>query len=924
MKIFIITFTLCLMICTPLKLFSQETKRETRRITENFEGPFAKFFELPSWTIINSEMTYSGSDSANNLYWNKFYDDFYDFTFSTKAKWISGSNSSAFGIIFRQSDKGLYVFDITQTGYYKLEVLVGEKWSDLVQWTKTNLITDAANELKVTCKESNIKCYINNKKIIDITNDSFLNGDVGFCSDGNVKCSFDDFSIGPPEEIKEEAPTERNNGIITENFNGPSSIFTFDENWKIKNGELAFSSVNSRFGTSYIDGEFADFTLITKAKWTGKKNEAGYGFFFRMCKEGGYSFLINQNGEFSLLKTIGKNAQLIQPWTHVNSISTGYNELKVTCIGPRIDCFINNKKVATLTDNSYLKGFISYYADPSVECSFDDFSVGPPVEDNEEVAEESYTEVVRENFDEGTTDFQTNEEWQLKDGALYHSSDEEGRMHWNRITNSFTDCIISVKTKWDGKLKDASFGILYGDRHCFVISQDGRFKMEWWTGSEWENLVDWQETDLVNDDYNSLMVTCSGNNIHAYLNNNLVINIQDDSYSGGYVGVVCSSDVEAYFDDFTVIVPNKNIKMNQNYNTVSKREETNNEIVHKNFNSNNSLFQSTQPWQTRDGALFFPGTNDGRAYWNLIQNDYHDMTISVTTKWISKGDDSPYGLIFGVKDNSYYIFILARNGAFTIKKWNGTKMEKLDRFQNSVQLSTDVAKLRIEIVGRQMTFHINELDVYKLIDNDYQGGSVGIYATSDVVCEFDDFSVIPSENAIKDLKEEFSNIIVNEDFDKDKTEFGLDEYWQLKTGLLTFSNGNADKLHRTGIDGAYENCTIAVKARWDGRATNNGFGIVFGEVGNEYYMFIIAPDKHYQLCKWEGSDWNIIIPWTETDLVRTGFNDLKITCSEKNIRAYINNTLVINTIIDSYSGGKVGLICSGTLDASFDDFMIMK
>lgn len=739
MKNLIITLLLCVIICASLNSFGQELKRETRRITENFEGPFLTFFEDFNWKMENGEFDFKGGDSSK-YYMKNFTDDFYDFTLSAKSIWKSGNKNNGYGIFFRENEGQLYAFDITQTGYYRLQWLKDGAWNLLVEWTKTSLIKSPTNNLKVTCKGNSIKCYLNNIKVVDIADNSILHGDVGFGVGGNVKCSFDDFKIAPPEDGKEE----NNSDIITENFNGSSSIFTYDENWELKSGELHFSSKNSKFGIAYLHDEFSDFTVKSKVKWTGKEEGAVYGIDFRECDEGGYSFLISQNGQYTLLKVVGSSASKLQPVTQSLYISSGYNELKITCKGSRIDCFINNKKVVSVTDNSYPKGFVSYFADPNVECAFDDFSIGPPVEDKESAPEEIFSEVVNENFDEGKTEFGLDNGWSLEDGELYYSTDDESCMGRNRLNKSFTDCIVSVKTKWDGKAKNSAFGLRFGTDYAFFIAQDGHYKLSKLNGSKWSDIIGWQKTDLISDDYNNLKVNCSGKNIIAYLNNTMVINIQENSYAGGNVGLACSCNVEAYFDDFIVSIPNKNITGNKNYNTVSK----------------------------------------------------------------------------------------------------------------------------------------NAAD---------------------------------------------ANVIVRENFDGSQTSFRMDEYWKMKNGMLVCANGDKSFLHMINIEGEYKDCSIMVKARWDGRAKNTGFGFQFGyKSSNEYYIFRIAPDGRYQLLSRESAHWNNIISWTKTTLIKDGFNDLKITCSGKNISAYINNELVVNTKIDAFSGGKIGLVCSGDLDASFDDFVILK
>ena len=343
--------------------------------------------------------------------------------------------------------------------------------------------------------------------------------------------------------------------------------------------------------------------------------------------------------------------------------------------------------------------------------------------------------------------------------------------------------------------------------------------------------------------------------------------------------------------------------------------------VELNFSNPGSGLREIYPWNLKDGELLFSGGESGKDYYNDLRIIYHDCSVSVKAKFNEDIIDKPIGLIFGNDKGKCYYFLISKDGAYSLIKYT-SKLEPVSPAAKIDLDEDDFNELKVKCIGKRIKCYINDKLVVNVIEDSYNGGRVGLYAIAGTDCSFDDFKV---DINVKDNDEEddaINKVVVEEHFDSDETDFGLSELWKLKNGLLTCSNGEKDSIHRTRISDEYEDCIILVKARWDGRAKNTGFGIQFGRSDEEYFMFRISPDGNYQLCHYDGSKWNDLIPWKDTDVIRNGFNDLKVICSGKNVYAYINNNLVVNVKIEYYDGGGVGLVCSGNLDASFDDFIV--
>jgi hypothetical protein len=559
-----------------------------------------------------------------------------------------------------------------------------------------------------------------------------------------------------PDGIKKNLDFIKNKLIIKgfpleENFNNNETSFIQNENWQTASDVFTFRNGKKGYGNyRTLSPFYSDFTVSVKAR-LDNLNDQDYGLVFGSFNSDFNIFTIDVFGQVCLSKKAGDKWIDLTPCKFSHVLGGGFKELKVTVVNKTIKCFVNSKLVIDTTDNNYSGGKVGIFAEGDVEVSFDDFKIGLPIENKEEtvykenikeVIEESYIEVAKEDFDRGTTEFQLNDYWKLEDGALYHSSDEEDRMHWNRITNGFTDCTISVKTKWDGKETNSAFGLRFGDRHCFLIAQDGHFKMSRWTESGWVNLIAWQETDLVSDDYNSLVVTCSGKNIHAYLNNTLVININDDSYTGGYVGVVCSGDVDAYFDDFSVVVTTSNKNANKNNNTNSSNEGSKRVILSENFDGNSSLLKLNQYWKLEKSALTFTNGVSRKTYWTFTDNSYSDFSCSVNAIWSGKENNLGYGLAFGIRGNVTYTFDITQSGYYELSYWNGSNWEKIVDWKKSDLINFGFNNLKVTCRNNRVLCYINNVQVIDTNIDNYSSGRLGLFCCGEVEAAFDDFVVM--------------------------------------------------------------------------------------------------------------------------------------------------------------------------------------
>lgn len=121
---------------------------------------------------------------------------------------------------------------------------------------------------------------------------------------------------------------------------------------------------------------------------------------------------------------------------------------------------------------------------------------------------------------------------------------------------------------------------------------------------------------------------------------------------------------------------------------------------------------------------------------------------------------------------------------------------------------------------------------------------------------------------------------------------------------------------------------ITVKARRTFGSTDGRYGIIFRRVDKDnYYTFRVKDDGHYQFrIRYQG-EWDTLIDWTETDVLRPGRDNVLTAVAEgPHFTFYINDQFVAEATDDQLDSGKYGVIVGlqegDTASFEFRDFEV--
>jgi hypothetical protein len=130
---------------------------------------------------------------------------FGDFAVSVDARFVETESECSMGIVFRSNNNDdYYLFSITNTGFYALDLLLNGNWVSLLPWTFSEQIDSwGENKLEVSAVGDDFTFWINGKRIGTITDSRLDYGYVGvaimiFDANKEGVFEFDNFVVKGP------------------------------------------------------------------------------------------------------------------------------------------------------------------------------------------------------------------------------------------------------------------------------------------------------------------------------------------------------------------------------------------------------------------------------------------------------------------------------------------------------------------------------------------------------------------------------------------------------------------------------------------------------------------------------------------------------------------------------------------------------
>jgi Zn-dependent metalloprotease len=137
--------------------------------------------------------------------------------------------------------------------------------------------------------------------------------------------------------------------------------------WSVTGGTHRMTGTGSgNWAGAAYNGSYCDFTYQIRLRQTAGTPGNSMGIWFRANSANigtgnGYGFWIGANGYYALFKYIGGSTSTLISWNTSSAINTGlgaWNVLKVVALGSKISIYANGTLLNTVTDSSYLSGYV--------------------------------------------------------------------------------------------------------------------------------------------------------------------------------------------------------------------------------------------------------------------------------------------------------------------------------------------------------------------------------------------------------------------------------------------------------------------------------------------------------------------------------------------------------------------------------------
>ena len=328
------------------------------------------------------------------------------------------------------------------------------------------------------------------------------------------------------------------------------------------------------------------------------------------------------------------------------------------------------------------------------------------------------------------------------------------------------------------------------------------------------------------------------------------------------------------------------------------------------------------------------------------KENYGDVTIEVkaftaSSKTAETGDFS-FGAVFRRSGDQYYAFTISQR----TKKWYVLKSTPnaltvlAEGTDESIHYADAEDALRVDALGADFAFYINDGLVGQVSDVDYVSGEVGFFVqTFDATqahTHFDELTISKYKGA--QLQGSDASLY-HDDFTNPATEWPEDKFDNFFIGYhepeyyhVEVTSPNYKTTVFEPGDENYGDVSVEVKAfPASSRTAETGdfnFGPVFRRSGDQYYAFTISTrTKKWYVLKSTPNALTVLAEGTDDSIHDADEDDdLRVEALGGNFSFYINGELVGQVTDSDYASGEVGFFVQ-TFDATqvhihFDDLAI--
>ncbi|MCS7222019.1 MAG: hypothetical protein RML36_05725 [Anaerolineae bacterium] len=360
------------------------------------------------------------------------------------------------------------------------------------------------------------------------------------------------------------------------------------------------------------------------------------------------------------------------------------------------------------------------------------------------------------------------------------------------------------------------------------------------------------------------------------------------------------------------------------------------------------------------GAYHISVQPENTIAWGRGKVELSDFYLEVETAHVAGPLDNEFGVLFRYVDGgNFYLFSISSDGYYRLQKLVNDEWEVIIEWTPSDAIETgegSVNRLGVLAQGSRIGLLVNDVVLDEIEDDTFTTGNLALAAgTLDeggVEIAFDNLKVwelkaratltptptrpratsIPTPRATRrptptptPVPEELSDFltalkettpVLTADFRRE------DDIWStesdesaarfLERGAYHIRVEAENQIAWTNADVELSDFYLEVETAHVAGSLDNEFGVLFRYVDSEnFYMFSISSDGYYRLQKLVNDEWETIIRWTPSRLIRTGeesVNRLGLLAYGTRIILLVNGEVLDEAEDDTFISGNIGLV----------------
>jgi hypothetical protein len=852
---------------------------------------------------------------------------------------VESNDNDSVGVVFRYRDAGNYYrFELNRNfGYRRLIKKQAGTVTLLAEDSTLGYDMGVDYELEVIAFGTHLVGFVNRVLAFAVTDDALELGRVGLYCWGNNDTTFKVLEVdtADAEPFLQLPPTNLSGfETVDEGDTGGPSAWQVSGTTVTQPTSIRGPSSDPKVpGTNLVGGleSYADVRVSTRMS-SGDGHAIGL-LFRHVDGNNTYRFSMDSTAGYRrLIKIV--DGTVTSLWEDTVAYGVGSpHDVTVVAHGTRLEVWLDGTRIAAVIDGTHAIGRIGLYTANEDSASFAAWTV---IDDTKQVGRWAIV-------DDGLVGAPS--DWRIASGVLQQRSNIQDGQDDPAAAEKAGTMAVGGRPDWsDYRLSvelraedDDALGVVfrYIDRNNYY-----RFSAD--KQRSYRRLIKrtvgvvtvlWQDTNSYDAGVTfTLTVDAVGSRFKGYVDNTLVFNLADDAHPSGRVGVYAWAHDDLRVSQLSVVRPSveTTLLFEDKFGAGSSAEFS---IVDKGTTNAPSSW-SVVAGELRQTSNIFSGptgaSDPPKEGTYAVAGDPTWGDVAVRVELVS-GDDDAIGVMFRyVDDNNYYRFSMDHERAYrrlVSKKAGVFRVLWEDHFPFELGRTYDLV---LGARGDELTGYIDEVPVFRVLDDDHAQGRIALYCWGNTDAHFASVQVYPGlvlERAFT-VSDDFIVLSDGSFQFVDEGSVGAPSSWEVTEGELRQTsqirdNNGTSRLGSNGLHTKFSGADCQVTAIMRS-SSGGGMGLVFRENETGYYRFSVDRSQGTRyLLKKVGAAYTVLFSEAFVFDLDTEYV-LSMICIGSALRGYVNGVPVFSVSDSSHTSGRAGLYVHENSGAAFLRFDLLE